>query len=359
MAVEAVRSEAAPAIEARARPYAPSWLDRLLDAIEALPGPAAVAFLVIGAVLVLLLYAEPWAMGVASPFTPVERTYWGIAVAAQLWAAAYLRRVAGSAFDAFKAALPASEAELARLRYELTVIPAVPAIVATVAAIALSAISLAVNPSATGTVPLTGTRLGAAFVLQSVVVSLMFVLLLQLVRQMGQVRRALAGLAIVDAFRPGPLHAFSRLTARTGIAVLLFTGSFIVIAPPPAATEPGALLVGWVPYLVFPPLIAVLAFVLPLSGMHGRLVAEKERLQGQAEERLQRLFAETNRDIDARDLSRADALNKMLTSQLQQRDVLAKLPTWPWSAGTLRGFVTAILLPLVVFLLQQVVSRLI
>jgi len=53
------------------------------------------------------------------------------------------------------------------------------------------------------------------------------------------------------------------------------------------------------------------------------------------------------------DLTRADGLNKTLGSLLQQRDVLAKLPTWPWSPGTLRGFVTVILLPIILFLVQR------
>ena len=54
---------------------------------------------------------------------------------------------------------------------------------------------------------------------------------------------------------------------------------------------------------------------------------------------------------------RADGLNKTLASRLQQRDLLAKLPAWPWSAGTLRGFVTAILLPLRLFLMRRAVAQ--
>ena len=61
--------------------------------------------------------------------------------------------------------------------------------------------------------------------------------------------------------------------------------------------------------------------------------------------------------MDARELARADGLNKTLASLLVQREILAKLPTWPWSTTTLRGFVTAILLPMALFLAQQALSR--
>ncbi|HKY89171.1 MAG TPA: hypothetical protein VJ141_04260 [Candidatus Limnocylindrales bacterium] len=61
--------------------------------------------------------------------------------------------------------------------------------------------------------------------------------------------------------------------------------------------------------------------------------------------------------MDAVDLARGDALNKTLGSLLQQREVLAKLPTWPWSSGTVRGFVSVILLPLVLFMVQRFLGQ--
>ena len=349
---------ASEAVATPARPYAPSWLDRVLDAIESLPGPSALAYLAIGAGFVLLMYFEPWLMGAASPWRPIEKVYWGAVIGSQLAAAGYVRRVAGSAFDAFRPALRLPDEEVARLRYEMTVIPAMPALAAVVVALVVTATSLATNPAATGSVPLTGTLLAGAFGLQAAISSLMFVLLLQLFRQMGQIRRTLARSAVVDVFRPGPLHAFSRLTSRTGVILLLLLGSTFLVLPTSGMSEE-VFAIYWLPYLVVPPLVAGAAFVLPLYGMHGRLVAEKERLQGETEERLQALFAEINRDIDGRELARADGLNKTLLSLLQQRDVLAKLPTWPWSAGTLRAFVTAIFLPLALFLAQRVLSQLV
>ena len=133
--------------------------------------------------------------------------------------------------------------------------------------------------------------------------------------------------------------------------------SSLLVVPIP--TDSQVFLVIWAPYLFLPPIVAIIAFVQPLYGMHGRLVAEKERLRGEAEERLKGLLAEINRDVDARDMSRADGHSKTLGILLQQRDVIAKLPTWPWSTGTLRAFVTAILLPLGLFLVQRFLVQLV
>ena len=65
----------------------------------------------------------------------------------------------------------------------------------------------------------------------------------------------------------------------------------------------------------------------------------------------------SNHDVDKGDLARADGLNKQLSSMIQQRDLLAKLPTWPWSTGTFRAFLTAILLPLFLFIVQRVLVQ--
>lgn len=62
--------------------------------------------------------------------------------------------------------------------------------------------------------------------------------------------------------------------------------------------------------------------------------------------------------MDAVDLARGDALNKTLGSLLQQREVLAKLPTWPWSTGTIRGFGSALFLPILLFLVQRYLGQL-
>ena len=63
--------------------------------------------------------------------------------------------------------------------------------------------------------------------------------------------------------------------------------------------------------------------------------------------------------VETDDLSNADELNKTLSSVLAQRDVLARLPTWPWSTGTFRGVATAVLLPIVIFVITRLIDQLI
>jgi hypothetical protein len=304
----------------------------------------------------LVFHLQPWTLG-RSPVGQLDATniYWGVLLTLMLWVAGSLEGVAGSAVDASRPALRLSDVEVARLRYELAVAPAGPSALAIAVAAGLTLLQFAVDPAGSNIVGLAAPLVVASFVGQLVNVAILLVLLLQLVRQVRLIRATLGRHAIVDPFLPGPLNAFSRLTARVGIAVVVLTTSGFIVVPPTDDWQ--AFLVTSAPYLVIPPIIAAVAFVLPVYGLHGRLEAEKERLQDEAEGRLKALLAELNRDVDSRDYGRADSLNKTLDSMLQQRDALAKLPTWPWSTGTLRAIVTAILLPMLLFVLQLVLTR--
>lgn len=97
---------------------------------------------------------------------------------------------------------------------------------------------------------------------------------------------------------------------------------------------------------------------MPLTGVQRALEDQKDLLEDAAQGRLKSALEDMAREVDARDLSRADAWNKTLANLQAEGAILAKLPTWPWSTSTLRGFASAILLPIALLLAQQLVSRL-
>jgi hypothetical protein len=104
-------------------------------------------------------------------------------------------------------------------------------------------------------------------------------------------------------------------------------------------------------------LLAAAVFFLPLLGLHQVLMREKERWQAEANARLQAHIQELHRRIDASQLEDADAINKHMASLALERDILAKLPTWPWQPGTLNLILSAVLLPIVLWFLQQILER--
>jgi hypothetical protein len=250
--------------------------------------------------------------------------------------------------------MSADEAE--RLRHALAVVPARSALIITAICAVLTLGGMLSDP-VTYTKGVALPLILLEFLAQTVLTAMLFQILYWLSRQTVLVRRTLARSAVIDVFRPGPLHAFATLTSRPGIVISVLVALSVPIAPVASSIE--AFLVGSAPYLLVPPVIAIIAFVVPLTGAHARLVEQKERLRSEAELRLEAILGELNHDVDARDLARADGLNKTLASLAVQREILAKLPTWPWSASTLRGFVPAILLPMALFLAQLAISRMV
>ncbi len=103
--------------------------------------------------------------------------------------------------------------------------------------------------------------------------------------------------------------------------------------------------------------VAVAAFVWPLWGIHNRMAGEKGRLQTEANTRLEGAIAELHRRIDAVQLSGMGDLNRAMSSLVIERDAIAKIPVWPWTPGTLRGFLSALLIPLALFVIQRVLDR--
>jgi len=338
------------------RPYPPGWLHQLLRALDRLPGPAPLWYAVIGLAAVLVYHLEFWTVGRSTVGEfDAENTFWGLALFAGLWASAHFERVASAALDATRPALRLSGAEFERLRYELTVAPAIPSAIALAGSVGLNLLAYVIDPVGTYVVGQSAPLVVAAFLATAITIGILFVGLLQLVRQMRLIRTTLDRSASIDPFLPGPLSGFSRLTSQVGITIVLIITAGSVISPIP--TGQLAFLVRSLPYIVVTPAIALIAFVMPLYGLHTRLAAEKERLQGEAEHRLKALLAALNDDVDRADLTRAEGLNQQLTSMLQQREVLVRLPTWPWSIGTLRAVISAVLLPMVLFVVQGILAQ--
>src|SRR5262249_46989469 len=95
----------------------------------------------------------------------------------------------------------------------------------------------------------------------------------QAVRQLWMVDLVCGLAEHVNLFRVKPFYAFSGLTSRTGMSFLVLA-YFIAVVRPDMVRDTPILRV-----LIFAMLpTAVACFVLPLYGMHLRLVAEKDRL---------------------------------------------------------------------------------
>lgn len=337
--------------------YPPSWVDRVHGFLDRLPFPAwslyALAWLACFALQTTMKWLDgTYAVGTFSLFHFV---FSGSAV--YVFACMhYLDRVAERGLEAFEPALDVAEDERARILHRLTTLPAGPVLGLTLAGAAwavllrltfvrpyLSTLELATSARATV------VDAGLLMLFWSVV----FVLVFHTAHQLRTVSGIYRNHARIDLFKIRPLYAFSPLAARTAIAMLLLCTAWL-------ATAPGVL--HNVVILALAACIAAVAtftFVAPLAGILQRLREEKQRLLDEHHLRAQETLARFHQDLAAGDLAGMDGHNKAVATLELEHARLTRMPVWPWSAATLRGLVTAVFLPLLVWGTQQVLLRMI
>lgn len=357
MVAEAAEAEIRSATSGR--PYRPSWLDALFDALAGLPGPTWLAYLVVAAIGVVVSNSALWLSGLR-PWGELEATqsFWGIATALILGASHHLRLVASEAFERFQPALGDAPVDAARERYELTIMPARAVLVITALNAVATPLYYLADPVGNAVVGLSPAGLVGRAASEAFVGTLIVAIAYQGFRQMRRVSRLHAAARNVDPFRPGPLYAFSRLTARTALILVGFNLLGFAASPQFLLSSGAGLAIGLV-WLGGIAIAAAAIFALPLLGMHARLESIRDGLDAGAGGRLRSLLTELNEAIDARDSARVEALDRAIGALRHEREVLKGLPTWPWSTATIRGVASTLALPILLFLVQRFLSQLI
>lgn len=279
----------------------------------------------------------------------------------------YLDNAAERAIGAFRSATKVDHSAFLNAKRALTTMPARPVLLVSVFGVilpvALSPISvpamrqyyLATSPlSIAMNVGLVSTLQGATF----------GVFVFHTIRQLRTVSLIHREQTQISLFRLQSLYGLSSLTAKTAFALVIIG----VVAYATAGSNPDLsalsnatvwsdpVFVG-VGYLLVSICTAAAVFGFPLVGLPRMLVEEKARLQAENDQRLEEIVEKLHRLVDRADLDSVDALEKTLSSLTMERDVIRRTPTWPWSPGALGVLVSAVLLPITVWLLQRLFER--
>jgi hypothetical protein len=333
--------------------YRPSWLDRFTDWIGTLPVPRWLVYLTIYLLLAAQGQLSEWAFG---------RTAWGelntdqflyhLFVAEVLFFYNYLNIDAKRALDEFRPLLKHSPEELDRIEFSLTTQPAgkvriftaLGLIIGTYYAYSLEVMTREVAPLS---FELLYSALG--FILP---MALALIFCYRIVRQLRIVSRLYESAPEIDLFNLNPVYALSNHTAKTGIIFLFLIYSNLLLSPG-AIQIPTAMIT-----TAIISILSLSAFILPLQGINRRLAREKKALLMEIHKRIRRAFNELNHDFDTNQFSRMSEREKSIASLERQKAYVEKIPTWPWQPTTMRGFVSALLLPIAIWITQQILERL-
>jgi hypothetical protein len=339
-----------------------SWIDRLTERLENLPGPAWVFYLFALGMGMLLGNAAFWIDG-SMTFGAFDRgaslfVFYGI-----WWISLYhyLTGHASRALETFRPLLELTDSAIQDLDLELRTLPRNWGSLALILGIVLGIseftgdLSASIGPLAEQiqTVLPQGffTVVGIFFI------ACFFALVFRSIRQLRLVSRLHEQATNIDLFSLGPAHAFSGLTGRTGLGLILL---LILISIPAPWETTASFSVSAFDVFAYAGLavLAIVVFAVPLEGMRDRLIREKK--QALAEVEALYLTASNRLFGDVRDEHYEDMTNTKdaLRALLDHHDRLDKVSTWPWNPGTIRGFSSALLLPIFLLLVAQFIERL-
>lgn len=337
-------------------PYPPSWMDRLVAWIDGLPGPVWLSYTLIFAALLLLDNGIMWIDG-GLPFGVFDPVLSLFALYIVYWVPLYqvLTRVATRSLNAFRPLLDLGDAEIRGINYRLVVLPRNLGLVAIVAGILLSVLSYPgdledyIGPIANQA----RTDLPVVYYIAASAVTgiTSLALIARTIRQLRLVSELHEQATSIDLLDLDPPHAFSGLTARTGlgIVILLIISSF-------QGPIDEVNLIDLITYGAFT-LFAIVVFVVPLVGMRNRLEAEKHRGLRRVSRLLHAARDHLYRAVEDDRFEAMGGINDAIDALLRQRALLEKTSTWPWNPGTLRGFASTLLLPIFLWLITRLLER--
>lgn len=336
-------------------PYRASWINRLTTWIDARPGPACGYYLALLMLLVGTQLLIAWGDG---KFRPDKIAFATVLVGSSVYYLAmihYLDRIAAGAFAAFHPAMCISAQQEADLRYTLTHLPARPVRLLTLVGLACALVMITgieqgfvrVEPGYFGTSILAQLYWRAALIADQM---LFWSLIYHTIHQLRVVNRIYTDHAKIDIFNLSPLYRLSRLTACTAVSTVFI--AYLWLATYPWLASDYLVIGSWLIGI----LAALAGFVLPLLGIHRRLVEEKQRWRAETGHYLKTSIQSFRQTIAEHKLEEVDATLKMIEGVHREQAILDQIPTWPWQPGTVRGLTTTILAPVLLWFIVHLLE---
>jgi hypothetical protein len=341
--------------EKQANIYSPSWIDRLTDWIEKLPGSGWIYYLGLGLILVLLQVTVMWIEGVAPVGTIYQfQVFFAGVISFFLALFYYLDKWAGSALEKLKPELTVTKDGYLGLQFRITTLPMGLTILASLILLALNFLTELITepylPDMMTNFPISANLMRFIYLGCWV---LFGAFMYHTIHQLMMISNIYTNHTDINLFRMRPLYAFSNLSAFTAGSFAVIIYGFIAVNPSFQLNDP--VLLVWI--LIFI-ISAVVTFIWPQLGMHRLQVAEQERLLNEAYKRMEQTISRLHQQLDEGELNEMEDLNFAIASLDIEVNSLKRVRTWPWEPETLQILITALALPLGLWFIQLIIENL-
>jgi preprotein translocase subunit SecE len=336
-------------------PYSPGWINRLIDWIDKRRIPSWLTYFVIyvlGVVYVTVsLLPETLNQPLAIYDKAIINAIW---IPFPLACVHYLIRYAERVVDKFRSELACSPEEVELIRFRMTTIPQ------SVAVVILLVVGIFIYVDTIwGSAAAVGGKLHSPLarilipLYASIGISFTPLLIYLTIRQIYFVNYLYRRVKEVDIFNLQPLYIPATLTARLGIIWLLYISANLITSGATRNLVPTF-------YLMLASaqiLTALIAFLLPLWGIHRKILQQKQRLLHEHFGLVKRVYDKFQHLFQVEDYEAIDKLTQSVDMLKTFKAELEKVPTWPWRTETLQGFLSAIFLPIFLWLIQYLLDQ--
>jgi hypothetical protein len=335
-------------------PFTPSWIDRLILWIDHRPIPSWLFYVLSSLGLILFLHAIFWIDG-AIPVGSMDYFVTANAFFVVYWLVLYhyLTRVGSRSLAMFRPLLPAADSDIPSIDYRLSTLPQRLGWASVLLGILFSLREILPAAEPFGDlVPHTPLPILFDVLATMFIATTFFCLIFRSVRQLAMVRRLHAQARNINLLKLQPAHAFSLLTSRTGMGVILiFVFSYLL---QPSAFSTSFDIIAAALFSA----VAVAIFVLPIIGIRDQI----ERVKEETLDKVSDLLQQARDDLHARVIRRAyddyKGIEDTVEALVHEREFLEAVPTWPWNPRTIRGFASTLLLPILLWLATRLLERL-
>lgn len=337
--------------------YQPSWVDRLTDRVKRLPIPAWLVYLAAAVALSFTRTAIAWLDGSypAGSFFHIHILD-GFTCIYLLAVLHYLDEIARTSMSEFRPVLNTDVAGYENLRYQLTTLPARSTLAWTAAGLILGLLYLPFFRSAQDLEQLkyfTSTiatiydvaQTGLTWVINAVFAA-------HTIHQLRMVSRIYTMHTNVSIFDTGPLYALSRITAVTTLSMFVLTYVYLALY---GNWQLGGVTNGVIAALFVA--VALVTFVWPLLGARKLLRDEKERRYSVISHRIEAAANDLHKLVERSEYAGTGDINSALDGLIKEQRLVKKASTWPWDPEALRAVVTALLLPVAIWLITRLLER--
>jgi hypothetical protein len=338
-----------------------SWVDALIDRLERARTPAWLILLLIAGPTYLAFSAIQWAGDAYSAWTfNAFHAFFVFEIPYLILLMTLLTHWASEAFDEFRSVLIAEETDEERIRAKLLYSPGAKTLIASVV-LATGFLIFLLLVLTQGL--FFGGEIYDLLHAAETPLSIFALATLSVVRwfiyggfgyhvyhQLSTISEIYIRWTRINIWDARPLYAFPRITALTAVGTIV--SPYLWFALGGGLSETTFSIAMSTLFSV----LALLIFIMPLRGVHEILEREKDRKLGEVARSLDALKEKLDIAVEQRDFSQVDGIHKAISSYQGLKASLEAVATWPWQPGLLRNVIGALAIPIVIWVIQEILD---